>query len=167
MDLEMQEALRSAAEFKARMNRLNVGLASLREHFKRVPVNDHTPVPIKRAHCHPVLGGVLYKDAKMDVPGPNFGVSSLRRAAKCGELETMWTGGNQLVTGAALRTWIAGQSTMKDKKSAVPTNDYVPPRQRTLHEKSLEDAAMDRAANAFAAIDKMMMKSKSQKKKVR
>lgn len=119
MSLEMQEALRNAADFRASMDRLNAGLAFLRERFKRVPVNDHTPVPIKRAHCHPVLGGVLYKDAKMDVPGPNFSVSSLRRAAKCGELETMWTGGNQLVTGAALRAWI-DKCTQRQPSSKPP-----------------------------------------------
>lgn len=165
MDFDVVAARQEMARAEAAARRNFALLARIREYLRTQQTDDNTPLSLERAVCHPLLGGILRRDARGDVPGPSFTVASLRRAAKAGELETFWHGRFQFVTPAALKAWIHRGNTGSLQRNPKPGPiDYQPPAQRTRYEKSLEEAAMDRVADAFAAVDQMVARNKTKKR---
>jgi hypothetical protein len=152
MDAEMQEIMRQHREDVASHGRVMQTLAHMREYLRRQQTDEHTALSLERAICHPLLGGILRRDARGDVPGPSFTTNSLRLAAKKGDLETLWHGRLQFVTPAALKAWL----TRKPDGSAapVPVVPNTPPSISsavpTLYEKRQGSASV---AMALAALD--------------
>ncbi|MGO6676394.1 hypothetical protein [Rhizobium leguminosarum] len=114
-------------------------------------------VPIRRAICHPLLGGILRKDPQRDVPGPNFPLNSLRLAISKGHLVCIWKAEKQYVTPAALRDWL-GLSEGERRTSRVI--QYQPPATKTNYEKQKGGASV---ANASAKL--LSMKAALAKKR--
>jgi hypothetical protein len=165
MDQEVIAAMREVERAEAAAKRNFRVLGRIREYLRRQQTDDNTPISLERAVCHPILGGILRIDPKADVRGPSFTKNSLRLAAEKGDLDTFWNGRFQYVTPAALRAWVTRQGTGKTKVKSPPPIDYRPPAQQTRYEKTLEEAAMDRAADAFASLDVMIARKKNKTKK--
>lgn len=118
------------------------------DRLKTQPTEDHTPLPLERAVCHPILGGRLRANSTGDIPGPAFTVASLRRAILKGDLKCVNHGRLQFVTPAQLRAWI----NRKPDSSTAPTPSSTSLASQTLYEKQQGSASVSLAVAALDSI---------------
>ncbi|MGI0523960.1 hypothetical protein [Rhizobium giardinii] len=163
MDYDAIAARRELERAHAAAQKNFAMLARIREYLRTQQTDDNTPLSLDRAVCHPLLGGILRRDERGDVPGPSFTKNSLRLAAKKGDLETFWNGRCQYVTPAALRAWVTRKP---DAAAATPVDPPRPPSLSpaalTLHEKRQGNASV---SLALAALDSIKSPAPTVKKR--
>lgn len=132
------------------------------EYLRTQQTDDLTPISLKRAVCHPLLGGILRRDPSCDVPGPSFTENSLRLAISKGHLECTWVSGKQYVTPAALRTWLA---TTNDQRKPGNTTvvSYRPPAERDRLRQQQGKASVANASAKLLSMKETLSKKKGGK----
>jgi hypothetical protein len=101
MDQEIIAAVREVDRAEAAAKQYFDLMWRIRDHLRTQQTQDDTPIPLARAVCHPILGGILRRDPSGDVPGPSFTENSLRLAISKGHLEcTCVNGGVKTGHGA-------------------------------------------------------------------
>ncbi|TAY50974.1 hypothetical protein [Rhizobium leguminosarum] len=154
---DINETARAVAAIVARSQQVRRDIEKTRIALRLWIPSEAELVPIRRAICHPLLGGILRKDAQRDVSGPNFTLNSLRLAISKGHLVCIWKAEKQYVTPAALRDWL-GLSEGERRTSRVI--QYQPSAAKTNYEKQKGGASL---ANASAKL--LSMKAALAKKK--
>lgn len=156
---DIEATVHAVAAVVARSRRVRANIEKAIEAVKVYLPGDDVELTFARAICHPLLGGILRKEEKDDLPGPSFTINSLRRAAKKGELRTSWNGDNRFTTGASLRDWVAlraGERT--PAKASVRT--YKAPGAKTRFEKQKGAASISNASAKLIALNEMLAKKK-------
>ncbi|MBY3594267.1 hypothetical protein HJA87_31185 [Rhizobium bangladeshense] len=116
MDQEIIAAVREVERAEAAAKQYFDMLWRIRDHLRIQQTEDDTPIPLARAVCHPILGGILRRDPRADVPGPAFTKASLELAIRKGTLQAVWKNNKLHVTPAALRAWV----TLSEKERKQP-----------------------------------------------
>ncbi|WP_154664980.1 hypothetical protein [Allorhizobium undicola] len=154
----MQEIMRLHEEDLAATRRALEMMDQIRESLRLQQTEDDTPIPLARAVCHPILGGILRRDPSGDVPGPSFTENSLRLAISKGHLECTWVAGKQYVTPAALRAWLA--TTDDQRKPEKRTVIELTTRPKTLREKRQGNASVESASAKLLSMKVALAKKK-------
>lgn len=121
MDQQVIAAAREVDRAEAAAKKYFDLMWRIRDHLRTQQTDDDTPIPLARAVCHPILGGILRRDPSADVPGPAFTKASLELAIRKGTLQAIWKNNKLHVTPDALRTWV----TTSEKEQSKPSLKVV------------------------------------------
>ncbi|CUW88479.1 hypothetical protein AGR2A_Cc140073 [Agrobacterium genomosp. 2 str. CFBP 5494] len=109
------------------LNRLMGAVGDLRRAergFGRHDPHPNEPLSLEQAACLPVLGGELFHNASLSVPGPNVSAKTLRTAVNAGLLGTTNTSSKNKTTLAQIEEWLEA---CRSKNTTDRTSSNVTP----------------------------------------